>query len=174
MTRTWAGVEVEGGDEFVLDAEGALGSGPDGELAGGVELGDGGAGLERGVGDVLDGVGLGEGDGVGGLRGCGCGLGCCVSAGRATAAAAAGFGRVLEVVEDGLVGGLLRDGPLGFDGGDGLLGGVGVGRDDADEVAVADEFDARAFSRRRRCRRSRGWRCSRWGAGLCRTSFRGG
>ena len=53
-----ARVNVEGGDEFVLDAERALRAGPDGELAGRVPLGDGGARFERSVGDVLDGVGL--------------------------------------------------------------------------------------------------------------------
>ena len=66
-----SGSDVEGGDEFVLDAERALGSGPDGELAGRVPLGDGGAGFERCVRDVLDGVGLGEFDGVGRCRDCG-------------------------------------------------------------------------------------------------------
>src|ERR1017187_3747624 len=56
----FARVNVEGGDEFVLDAERALRAGPDRELAGRVPLGDGGAGFERSVRDVLDGVGLRE------------------------------------------------------------------------------------------------------------------
>ena len=56
----FARVNVEGGDEFVLDAEGALRAGPDREFAGRIPLGDGGAGFERSVRDVLDGVGLRE------------------------------------------------------------------------------------------------------------------
>ena len=55
MTRTWLGLEAEGFDELIADAEGALRAGPYGQV-GAVPLGYGGAGLERRVLDVLDGV----------------------------------------------------------------------------------------------------------------------
>ncbi len=47
--------EVEGPDQLLLDAEGALGAGPDGQAVA-LPLRHGGPGLERGVGDVGDGV----------------------------------------------------------------------------------------------------------------------
>ena len=133
--------DAERGGELFADAEGALGAGPDGELVGVLmPFGDGGARLERGVGNVLDGVGLGELD-VGGGEGF---VDASLDAGL-RALVGRGLGVRLEVLEDGRVGGLAGLlGPLraGGESVDRALGRVGIRRDETDELAVLDDFDA--------------------------------
>ncbi len=124
--------DVEGGGNFATDAEGILAGGPDRHFSGGVPFGDGSAGFHRAMLDVGDVEGRGElfrraggfvGEGIGGD-------------------AAAGV--IAQVFVERGAGGFARFIPFGGIGerGEGLLGDMGIGCGDADEVSVADDGDA--------------------------------
>src|SRR6266478_2677366 len=121
--------------EFAADAEGALRTGPDGERFAG-PFGEGGARLERGVGDVADGVG-----GVETMRGTG---ECGVDRAFLLTMAVVGFGfRVVFQVRENVAAGDLRDFfPLRANGGEGGAGFALRGSGSGDEIAVANDGDA--------------------------------
>ena len=120
--------------QLVAHGEGALRPGPDGQLVA-VPFRDRRPRLERRVRDVLDRVGPRELD----LRGRHPLLDGALDLRRTLALLLV----LLEILEELLVGRLRRHLPFRLDVGEGALGRPGVGRDDADEVRVPDDFDSR-------------------------------
>jgi hypothetical protein len=138
--------DLEGGCDLFADAERDLAAGADGEALV-VPGGDGGAGFDGRVGD--------GGECVGGLVAAGGAIegGCHRSFGeeRWVARIVVGFGfdaGLAEVVVEGGGRDEVAGFPFGFEEGEGAVEGVGVGGDEAGDVAFAEDADARDFGGR--------------------------